>query len=227
VKRSLGAVLAACCLGACGIGSSDTVEEIQPDELAVLDPTSSTSTTMPDSVPPVESTPGSVELVTTTIGGTTTTVATEDVPLYFISGSQLMSIATPVPLPLEERRILDALASGPPAAELEAGIRNAVPLDLVRGVRQVGHRITIDLRGDVFRGIDSDDQRLTVAQIVLTMTDVPGIDEVVFTTDGEPLRVYQRDNELTEPGEPVTSADYVELLDGSRSTTATTDPIES
>ena len=59
-----------------------------------------------------------------------------------------------------------------------------------------------------------------VAQIVLTITDVPGIEEVVFTTDGEPLRVYQRDDELTDPGEPVTRDDYQELLAEGQQTSA-------
>ena len=205
-------VASVCCsLGACGIGSSDTVEELQPDDLAALDQTSTTSTTVPDTEPPVE-TAGPVEVTTTTLDTTTSTVATTDVMLYFINGSQLVGVETPAPLPLEERRILAALAAGPPPEEFEAGLRNAVPVDLVRRTRQVGHRITVDLRGEPFRSIDSEDQRLVVAQIVLTLTDQPAIAEVLFTTDGEPLRVYQRDNELTDPGEPVTRDDYEELL---------------
>jgi hypothetical protein len=53
---------------------------------------------------------------------------------------------------------------------------------------------------------------------VLTLTTLPDIDNVLFTIDGDPLRVFQRDDELTEPGEPVTYEDYEELLaDGARS----------
>ena len=218
--RSLIVVAACCSLVGCGIGSSDAVEEIEPEELAALDQTSTTSTTIPETVPPIETTPGSVALTTTTVGTPTSTVPTEDVTLYFVSGSQLIAVESPVPLPAQERAILRALAAGPPAEEFEAGVRNAVPVELIRGTRQVGIRITIDFRGEPFRGIDSEDQRLMVAQIVLTITDVPGIEEVVFTTDGEPLRVYQRDDELTDPGEPVTRDDYQELLAEGQQTSA-------
>jgi spore germination protein GerM len=51
-----------------------------------------------------------------------------------------------------------------------------------------------------------------LAQIVLTLTNLPGIVNVLFTIDGDPLRVFQRNDELTEPGEPVTREDYEELL---------------
>lgn len=211
MRRWFVTAFACCSLLGCGIGSSDTVEEIGPDELAVLDPTSTTSTTVPDTTP-VDSTPGSLQATTTTVAAPTSTVPTEEVTLYFVSGSQLVPVDTPVPVPMAERAILDALAAGPPADEFEAGVRTAVPAELVAGTRQVGRRITVDFRGDPLLAVDSTDQRLMVAQIVLTLTKISGIEEVLFTTDGEPLGVYQREGELTEPGEPVTAGDYAALL---------------
>ena len=47
---------------------------------------------------------------------------------------------------------------------------------------------------------------------MLTLTRLPGIDSVLFTVGGDPLPVFQRNDELTEPGEPVTREDYEELL---------------
>jgi len=211
MKRSLAtATLVASLLG-CGIGSSETVEELQPEELADLDQTSTTSSA-PETLPPVETTPGSVEPTTTIPIGPTTTVPNEDVTMYFINGSELVPVQVPLPVNVQERQILKTLGGGPPPDEFEAGIRNAVPIDLVRRVRHVGRLITVDFNGEPFRSVDSDDQRLMIAQVVLTLTSLPDIHEVLFTTDGEPLRVYQRDNELTEPGEPVTRGDYEELL---------------
>jgi len=211
MKRSFAVATLATALLGCGIGSSDTVEELQPEELAALDQTSTTSTA-PETVPPVETTPGSIEPTTTVPVGPTTTVPTEDVTMYFINGSALVPVPVPLPVNVEERQILTTLGGGPPPDEFKAGIRNAVPIDLVRRVRHVGRLITVDFNGESFRSVDSDDQRLMIAQVVLTLTSLSDIHEVLFTTDGDPLRVYQRNNELTEPGEPVTREDYAELL---------------
>lgn len=212
MRRLFAAATLCTALLGCGIGTTDTVEELGPEDLAALDQTSTTSTTVPDTEPPVETTPGSVEPTTTSSTGPTTTVPTADVTLYFISGSQVVPVPTPLPIGVQERHILVALSSGPPPDEFEAGVRNAVPTDLIRSVRHVGDRITIDLNGESFQNVDADDQRLMVAQIVLTLTLEPDVREILFTTDGEPLRVPQRNNELTEPGEPVTREDYEELV---------------
>lgn len=217
MRRIVAAMSLGSALVGCGIGTSETVEELRPEELAALDQTSTTSTTVPETVPAEESTPGSVESTTTLPSGPTTTVPTADVTLYFINGSQLVPVPVPLTVGVQERGILNGLAAGPPPREFEAGIRNAVPVELVRRTRQRRDRITVDFNGEVFRGVDADDQRLMVAQIVMTLTKLSDIREVLFTIDGEPLRVYQRNNELTEPGEPVTSEDYEELLGGNAS----------
>lgn len=210
-----------CVLVGCGIGTTDTVEEIEPRELAALDQPSTTSTT---TLPPVETTPETSQPAVDTsppasvpvVSAPETTLGepTELVSLYFVNGSEIVAVDTPVRAPVAERRIMDRLGEGPPPAEFEAGIRTAVPPGLVIGLRKSPARaiITVDLDGELFQGIDSENQRYVVAQIVLTLTRLPDIDKVLFTIDGDPLRVYQRNDELTEPGEPVTCEDYEELL---------------
>jgi spore germination protein GerM len=210
-----------CLVAGCGIGTTDTVEEIQPGELAALDQTSTTSTT---TLPPAETTPETSAATVDTAppnsgpvdSAPETTIAepTELVDLYFVNGSEIVPVPTPVTAPAAERRILDALGLGPPPAEFEAGIRTAVPPDLVVGLRKSLSRalVTVNLNGELFHGIDSENQRYVLAQIVLTLTNLPGIVNVLFTIDGDPLRVFQRNDELTEPGEPVTREDYEELL---------------
>jgi hypothetical protein len=214
-------VLVTCLVAGCGIGSTETVEEIQPGELAALDQTSTTSTT---TLPPAETTPETSAATADTappVPGpaesapdTTLAEPTEPVLLYFVNGSEIVPVDTPVTAPAAERRILNALGLGPPPAEFDAGVRTAVPPGLVVGFRKSPARAlaTVDVDGELFRGIDDDSQRYAVAQIVLTLTNRPDIDSVLFTIDGDPLRVYQRNNELTEPGEPVTREDYEELL---------------
>ena len=53
---------------------------------------------------------------------------------------------------------------------------------------------------------------MAIAQIVLTLTRRPGIGQVQFTLDGEPLAVPERDNVQTVPGALVSRNDYQSLL---------------
>lgn len=228
VAVATAATLAVVVLSGCGIGSTDAVEELQPEDLAALDQTTTSTTTTtieiaiatepedttPESVESVPPDSGAVEssAVTTTDAPTSSTVVTETVTLFFVEGSRLVAVDVEVEVPAELRRQLDALGAGPPPDEFEAGIRTDVPPDLVNRLERWPDGITVDLNSELFNGVESENQRTMVAQIVLTLTAQPDIDKVLFTLDGEPLRVYQRDNVLSEPGEPVTEEDYEELL---------------
>jgi len=233
VAVATAAAIAVVVLSGCGIGSTDTVEELQPEDLAALDQTTTSTTTTTieiaiatepedtapasvESVPPHSGAVESSEVATTEGAPTSSTIVTETVTLFFVEASRLVGVDVEVEAPAEIRRQLDALGAGPPADEFEAGIRTAVPPELVNRVELWPDGITVDLNSEQFNGVESEDQRTMVAQIVLTLTAQPDIDEVLFTMDGEPLRVYQRDNVLSEPGEPVTEEDYEELLDNSQ-----------
>lgn len=236
VAIAAAATLAVVVLSGCGIGSTDAVEELQPEDLAALDQTTTSTTTTTVEIAiatePVDTTPESVEsapphsgavestdVSTTTDAATSTTIVTDTVTLYFVEGSRLVAVDVEVEAPAEIRRQLGALETGPPPAEFEAGIRTEVPAGLVHRVQRWPNGITVDLHSESFNSVESEDQRTMVAQIVLTLTAQPDIEDVLFTMDGEPLRVYRRDNVLSEPGEPVTSEDYEELLaDDQRST---------
>jgi hypothetical protein len=89
-----------------------------------------------------------------------------------------------------------------------------VPVGLIRNVPDsVTGVATVDLVGEVFEDIPGGvEQRRAVAQIVLTLTQRPGVGQVSFTLDGEPLQVPKLGNVLSDPGEPVARIDYVSLL---------------
>ncbi len=92
-------------------------------------------------------------------------------------------------------------------------MRTALAPGLISGVARWGTdgaRVTFD--AGLFDSVDDADQLLMVGQIVLTLTDQAGIDEVNFTLDGEPIRVFRGDNTLSEPGEAVGRDDYELLL---------------
>ena len=56
------------------------------------------------------------------------------------------------------------------------------------------------------------DQRLAIAQIVLTLTRRPGIGQVIFNVDGTDIPVPRGAGDLTSPGSAVTYDDYLAVL---------------
>lgn len=207
---------------ACRIGGSDRVEEVDADLLSGLDePTPETST------------PSGSDPATSAMPGPTTTVATETVTLYFIEGSQLVAVDVETPEGTSTRGQLRLLEDGPPAERAEAGVRTALTPGLVSGFAHRGSDgATVTLDSERFAGVDNSDQQLMIGQIVLSLTDWPGIDRVDFTLDGEPMQVFLEDNTLSQPGAAVGRDDYAVLLAGDPSRTvesssATTEPSRS
>jgi spore germination protein GerM len=115
-----------------------------------------------------------------------------------------------------------ALLGGPPEGGLGTGLRSALPEDAEISVLSEAGIATVDLPATIFETLDPLDQRLMLGQIVLTLTDRPGVGPVVFTIAGEPTRVYRGDASLTEPGQAVSRDDYLVLLTGGAVATATT-----
>ena len=212
----------------CGIGSSDSVDEIEPEELAGLSETSPRSATTvvtettappapteetPPSAPPDSGTVEAPETSMTSAPTVATTVSTEDVGLYLVDGSKLVLVEIPIPAPVAALRHLRGLSEGPNPEDAKAGIRTAVPPGLVHRVRIRGERITVDLDEDVFNTVESPDQLQMVGQIVLTATGPMGLEEVTFTAGGKPVTVFRGDNSVSDPSEVFTRDDYAELLE--------------
>lgn len=203
-------------LGSCGIGTSGEVEPVEEDILQALDPTNPTTTTTTTepvpTTPPGTPTPQPPGSSTTTNAPPVTTPAEESFTLYFLDGEQLVGVDVALSNGSPRRR-LEVLGEGPPEAHVDAGIRSAVPLGLVRTVRLQGEVFTIDLNEEEYGTIDPDDQRYMTGQIVLTLTEDDPMNQVRFTLDDEPLRVFRRDGSPSEPGETVGRDDYTPLLD--------------
>jgi hypothetical protein len=64
---------------------------------------------------------------------------------------------------------------------------------------------------------------LAVAQVVLTVTSVPGVDSVLVTRDGAPVELPLPGGALTSG--PVTGRDYISLVEARSPGTATTAPL--
>ena len=193
---------------ACGVSGEGELQRIGSDDLAGLDQTTTTSSTTTTTIPP------STTTINPTDEATTTTIATEPVQLYFLDGSRLVDISINLAGDPSASRVIAALEAGPPTDEVGIGLQTLLPPRLITSVAESGAGFaTVDLASGPFEdGIQPRDQRLAIAQIVLTLTRRPGIGQVQFTLDGEPLTVPGRDNVQTEPGALVSRDDYRSLL---------------
>jgi spore germination protein GerM len=214
---------AAILTSACGVGGNGDLQQIGSDDLAGLDQTTTSTTTTTTVVVVVPTATASVGSPST-VQPTTSTVATEPVELYFVAGGALESVSQELTRGVSLYRVLTALESGPPPPDVGIGLTSDVPVGLIRNVPDsVTGVATVDLVGEVFEDIPGGvEQRRAIAQIVLTLTQRPGVGQVRFTLDGEPLQVPKLGNVLSDPGEPVARIDYVSLLDQSEAS-ATTD----
>lgn len=191
---------------ACSVVGDGKVDKVNPP--FGLDDTIAPTTT--------EAPTTTAEATTTVPEQTTTTlVQTEQVRLYFVSGGQLVYVATPLASPVALPQIMAALQAGPPAGDLGVGLRSALPSEedgqIVVTSNGAGVAI-VQLPAKFFDNIAVNDQRLATAQIVLTLTDSRGIGQVQFNQ-----QVPKPSGELTPAGQLLAKRDFQALLD---STTA-------
>jgi hypothetical protein len=206
---------------ACGVNAGESFETIAPQEIPFgLDqPLSTSPSTTSTTIEPSE---------TDTTGSLPSPVQTEPVNVYFVLGlDRLQRLTVQFASPVELLQVLALLADGPPS-EQSIGLRSAVRAGLVvdlfseRGVAQV------DLRGSVLNQLSPRDQRLAIAQIVLSVLgSARGVGQVSFTIDGEPAEIgIPPDYTLSRPGEPFAFADFESLLSGRPGETLATAPDE-
>ena len=162
---------------------------------------------------------------TSSSSSTTTTVSDSPVPttvaplpqiqefsLYFVAGSQVVEVPTPVFAPASLGQVLILLENGPPAGDVSTGVRSAIPARAKSIPNQSRGLVTIDLPTDFFTGMEPQDQRLAVAQYVLTVTELAGVGQVKFTQEGLPISVNNGNGQATEPGQSLVHDDYERLL---------------
>jgi Sporulation and spore germination len=108
---------------------------------------------------------------------------------YLVAGDRLVAVTRSAPGEVDARVVLRSLLEGPTADEGRLGITSAIPSGTrVRKVHQADTGVlTVDLaRGFLTKG---GDETLAVAQLVWTLTGLPGVDSVRFRVAGEPVQV--------------------------------------
>ena len=160
----------------------------------------------------------------TTIPQTTTTVpdstSTESLPiavsepidLFFISNSRIIKVQRNVASPANPSQALSSLVEGPSTSPEFVGLRTALPttftakVDVTRGVAQV------DATRAFLNSLSGLDQKLAIAQIVLTLTSRPGVGQVLFSVDGKLISVPRGRGDSVSSGVAVTFDDYSSLI---------------
>jgi spore germination protein GerM len=128
----------------------------------------------------------------------------EAAPVYFVEADGLVPTLRAVAGGLPGR-VLRALLVGPTAQERTGGIGTALPsqdavqlTDVHDGIAEV--RLQPGFR-DAVR-----DEVAAIGQVVLTLTDLPEIEAVSFSVEGQPIAVPRADG--TPTARPVGRADY-------------------
>ncbi|WP_432488536.1 GerMN domain-containing protein [Kineococcus sp. SYSU DK018] len=123
--------------------------------------------------------------------------------VYFVRGNDLAAVerradtATP-------QAVLDQLVVGPRRSEVASGVRTAVaPQELLATIEPPSEVVVA--AGRDFANVGGANQLLAVAQLVWTLTELPGVRTVRFTVEGARVEV-PTDEGLTSA--PVGRDDY-------------------
>lgn len=134
---------------------------------------------------------------------------TERATIFLVQGERLAPVQRELPAPVSVESVLEALAGGPTATEVQLGLRTALLAPGLMGSGGVSGGIAIVDLGQPFTEIAGRDQILALAQIVSTVTGLPGVGRVRFTLDGNPVGILRGDGAVT--AETVSRDDYATL----------------
>ena len=191
-------------IASCGVPRSSKVVEISkaelPIELNQQPTTTTTTTTVAEDASAKETQQPASE------------VLSEPVELYYISDDRLVATTQSIVSPATISQVLAALIAGPPTGDNGLGLRSALPtdlnaeIDISKGVAQ------INTSAEFLTELSPIDQRLAIAQLVLTFTRRPGVGQVIFTVDGQNVAVPRGRGDLAKPGTTVSFDDYSSLI---------------
>lgn len=117
------------------------------------------------------------------------------VELFLVRGSRLAAVNRQVPTPLTAERTSTEIVRGPTQIERSGGFRTALPRS-VQVLGSVAHDVPLIDVTESLTGVDGEEQVLAVAQLVFTLTGLPGVNGVSFARDGRPVDVPTGDGEL-------------------------------
>ncbi len=202
--RRVIAVLIALTITGCGVPRESKVIEISyselPLELNQEPTTTTTSTTVAEDASAKETQQPASE------------VLSEPVELFYISDDRLVATTQSIVSPATIAQVLAALVAGPPTGDNGLGLRSALPTDLNAEIGISKGVAQINTTAEFLTELSPIDQRLAIAQLVLTFTRRPGVGQVIFTVDGQNVAVPRGRGDLAKPGSTVSFDDYSSLI---------------
>lgn len=192
-------------LTGCAVPDDGVLQAVDPGRI----PYDLNATTTSSEVPTTTAAPIDA---TSTTAGPETTIPVEAVNLFYVAGLQVVPIARLLLSPASAAQVLAALAEGVPPGDPAAGLRSALPGGFVAEVVVERGIARVDLPPTFLTDVPGAEQRLAIAQIVLSLTRRAGIGQVVFTSGGQPQSVPRGRGDLTDPGGAVACEDYANLL---------------
>ena len=194
-------------LSSCGVPNSNEFTKIAdasiPFELNATTTSSSTTTTTlaPDLPMPGAGT-----------GNIPPEIINETVELYFITANRVLATTIQIASPATTSQVLAALIAGPPIGDAGLGLRSALSTALTATIDVSKGIANIDADAVLLDGLSPIDQRLAIAQLVLTFTSRPGVGQVVLSIEGSQIAIPRGRGDLAKPGTPVSFEDYSSLL---------------
>lgn len=145
-----------------------------------------------------EAPPGLFGPPTTTAVPVTSDEATAEATIYLVGPEErLVPVARRVPMTATLDDVLAALTAGPTEAEVAvSGLRTTIPAGATAASDGVEAEVAqVDL-GGAFAEAEGQDLVGAIAQVVFTLTAVPGIEMVRFELEGRPIEVPADDGVL-------------------------------
>jgi len=192
----------------CSIPGDGSVKQIDADKIP-YELNATTTSSPPTTVPASTTTTPVVETTTST---SSSTIPVEIVSMFFVAGTQVVPIDRLLLSPAAAPQVLAALSEGQPEGDAAAGLRSALPVGFTAEVTVERGVATVVLPGTFITDLPGGEQRLAIAQIVLTLTRQSGVGQVRFTSNDEPQAVPRGRGDLTTPGATVACDDYANLL---------------
>ncbi|MDA2955267.1 MAG: GerMN domain-containing protein, partial [Actinomycetota bacterium] len=196
-------------LSSCGVPNTNEFTKIAdaniPFELNATTTSSSTTTTTTTLAPDLPMPGAGTDEIPPEI-------INETVELYFITANRVLATKIQIASPATTSQVLAALIAGPPIGDAGLGLRSALSTALTATIDVSKGIANIDADAVLLDGLSPIDQRLAIAQLVLTFTSRPGVGQVVLSLEGSQIAIPRGRGDLAKPGTPVSFEDYSSLL---------------
>lgn len=192
MRRVLAAAAALLALGGCGVPEEDEAVVARDEDVpfGLLAPSTTTTSTTSTTVPEVP--------------------LDRIVDICLVDGDGVVPVERILPRRRTLDEVVEALRRGPTPEEGDDGLTTALPGPEVIGpVSLAGGTATVAL-GGTFAEVPAPTQMLAIAQLVCTLTGQPGVGQLQFTLDGQPVQAPLPDGSLA--GGPVSRDHYAPLI---------------